>query len=186
MTSMYMYMLSCHACRFWWFPWGVSKNTVLGGVSKMVVFGGDPKKGHFWPPRGAQNFLHPPPGKPRQNIYYLDTRHPPGGGRFGGWFSDPPPGPSWPGCVLVPFLHPPAGVQKLGSWHHRCHDHQVDTPCVVKKFSCTHVMRVHHHDMKIFFVCWENISHTHLIVARDDSMSLWNIFSFTWKIYLWK
>jgi hypothetical protein len=90
MTSMYMYMLSCHACRFWWFPWGVSKNTVLGGVSKMVVFGGGPKKGHFWPPRGAQNFLHPPPGKPRQNIYYLDTRHPPGGGRFGGGFRTPP------------------------------------------------------------------------------------------------
>src|ERR1035438_3022093 len=23
--------------------------------------------------------IYPPPGKPRQNIYYLDTRHPPGG-----------------------------------------------------------------------------------------------------------
>ena len=111
MTSMYMYMLSCHACRFWWFPWGVSKNTVLGGVSKMVVFGGGPKKGHFWPPRGAQNFLHPPPGKPRQNIYYLDTRHPPGGGRFGGWFSDPPLDRRGRGVFWCHFCTPPPGCK---------------------------------------------------------------------------
>src|ERR1017187_7241663 len=93
--------------------WCVEKPRFGGGVKNGRFLGGS-QKGSFLTPRGAQNFLHPPPGKPRQNIYYLDTRHPPGGGRFGGGFRTPP-GPSWPGCVLVPFLHPPAGVQKLGS-----------------------------------------------------------------------
>ena len=112
---------------------GVCKKCTFRGGVKMVVFGGYPKKGHFGPPRGARNFLHPPPGKPRQNIYYLDTRHPPGGVRRGVVFR-PPPGPSGRVCVLVPFLHPPAGVQKLGSWHHGCHDQPMEHTWCVKSF----------------------------------------------------
>ena len=110
-TSMYNVHVVVPTCVFWWFTWGVSKNPILGGVSKMVVFGGGPKKGHFWPPRGAQNFLHPPPGKPRQNIYYLDTRHPPGGGSVWGVVFGPPPGPSWPGVFWCHFCTPPPGCK---------------------------------------------------------------------------
>jgi hypothetical protein len=116
-----------------WFSTGCAKSAHFGGGVEMVVFGGYPKKGHFGPPRGARNFLHPPPGKPRQNIYYLDTRHPPGGGPPGGGFQTPP-GPSGRVCVLVPFLHPPAGVQKLESWHHRCHDQPMEHTWCVKSF----------------------------------------------------
>ena len=88
--EMYIVHVNMPTCVFWWFSTGCAKSAHFGEGVKMVVFGGYPKKGHFGPPGGPRNFLHPPPGKPRQNIYYLDTRHPPGGVGLGGWFSDPP------------------------------------------------------------------------------------------------
>jgi hypothetical protein len=150
--EMYNVHVNMPTCVFWWFSTGCAKSAHFGGGVKMVVFGGVPKKGHFGPPRGARNFLHPPPGKPRQNIYYLDTRHPPGGGRFGGWFSDPP----WtvgPGVCFGAIFAPPCRGAKTGILTSPVSRSTNGTHMMCKKFSCTYVMSVHHRDMKIFFVC---------------------------------
>src|ERR1017187_4732863 len=90
--------------------WCVEKPRFGGGVKNGRFLGGS-QKGSFLTPPGAQNFLHPPPGKPRQNIYYLDTRHPPGGGRFGGWFSDPPLDRRGRGVFWCHFCTPPPGCK---------------------------------------------------------------------------
>src|ERR1017187_5009228 len=110
-TMMYNVHVVVPTCVFWWFSTGCAKMHILGGCQKWSFLGGGPKKGHSGPPRGAQNFLHPPPGKPRQNIYYLDTRHPPGGGRFGGWFSDPPLDRRGRGVFWCHFCTPPPGCK---------------------------------------------------------------------------
>src|ERR1035438_2773211 len=89
-TMMYNVHVVVPTCVFWWCAGGVSKNPILGGGVKNGRFWGGSQKGPFLTPPGAQNFLHPPPGKPRQNIYYLDTRHPPGGVGLGGGFRTPP------------------------------------------------------------------------------------------------
>ena len=162
--EMYIVHVNMPTCVFWWFSTGCAKSAHFGGGVKMVVFGGYPKKGHFGPPRGARNFLHPPPGKPRQNIYYLDTRHPPGGGPPGGGFQTPP-GPSGRVCVLVPFLHPPAGVQKLGSWHHGCHDQPMEHTWCVKSF--------HVHTWWVFIiVTWKYFLCAEKIICTLISSSL--------------
>ena len=150
--EMYIVHVNIPTCVFWWFSTGCAKSAHFGGGVKMVVFGGYPKKGHFGPPGGARNFLHPPPGKPRQNIYYLDTRHPPGGGPPGGGFQTPP-GPSGRVCVLVPFLHPPRRGAKTGILTSPASRSTNGTHMMCKKFLCTYVMSVHHRDIKIFFVC---------------------------------
>ena len=150
--EMYIVHVNMPTCVFWWFSTGCAKSAHFGGGVKMVVFGGYPKKGHFGPPRGARNFLHPPPGKPRQNIYYLDTRHPPGGGPPGGGFQTPP----WtvgPGLCFGAIFAPPRRGAKTGILTSRVSRSTNGTHMMCKKFSCTYVMSVHHRDMKIFFVC---------------------------------
>jgi len=149
--EMYIVHVDMPTCVFWWFSTGCAKSAHFGGGVKMVVFGGYPKKGHFGPPRGARNFLHPPPGKPRQNIYYLDTRHPPGGVRRGVVFR--PPLDRRAGFAFWCHFCTPRRGAKTGILTSPVSRSTNGTHMMCKKFSCTYVMRVHHRDMKIFFVC---------------------------------